>query len=949
MDDQNNNNVNDKSSNIKKTEVVKSHETIRTLNINFQSALPKKVELWQLIDSYKPQIIFGTETWLRKEINTTELFPNELGFEVFRKDREDGHGGVLLAIKKELNPQELNIDTNAEATFATIKSGKNKLTIASVYRTNKTNTRDQMNEIAMGIKSLNKNDIIWIAGDINLPDIDWKAEKVNGHQYPTSINQFFIESIRDAGLTQINSLPTRGNNILDIFLTNRPNLVIDHQTLPGLGDHDVLLVDTRIRAEKIKRQPHKVTIWKKANINALKEETKQFSSAFIKNTPPDVEDMWTAIHSHLTKMMNTHIPTKTCSNKFNQPWINTKLKRLSRRKQRAWSRAKSSNSQEHWIKYNEIKKETRKENRSAYQKHLKNIFQEDQNNKKLWKFIKHKRCDPVGVPSLLEGTTLFPDNKDKANILNKQFCSVFVTENSSNSQAIPPLDKPTQIMPNITITEKGVEKLLSNLKADKAAGPDEIPPRLLKMLAPELSPALTKLFELSLRTGNVPKIWKHAIVQPIYKKGDRKLPCNYRPISLTSICCKIMEHIIRSSITNHLESNNILTNAQHGFRKHRSCETQLLGAVHDFTSQLDRGGQTDVVFMDFAKAFDKVPHQRLLAKLEMVGINTETTQWIRSFLDQRTQEVVVGGERSSIGKVTSGVPQGSVLGPLLFLIYINDLPNKLKSNVCLFADDTMLYRNIKTEKDCEILNEDLKSLEHWEQNWLMEFNVSKCHILSITNKRKPISYTYELHNQTLERVDSAKYLGVELTGNMKWGKHIANITSRANKICAFIHRNLRGSATSTQVHCYRTLARPILEYANVVWDPHLQQDIEGLEMVQRRAARRITNDFSRHTSASNLVRTLGLDTLQRRRKRDKVNLFHKVYNQNIAIEMPKEIQKVKRKTRGHNNKLIPPSTRTDSYQNSFFPSAIKQWNNLPDDIAEIESYEHFSRLVKFCT
>lgn len=363
---------------------------------------------------------------------------------------------------------------------------------------------------------------------------------------------------------------------------------------------------------------------------------------------------------------------------------------------------------------------------------------------------------------------------------------------------------------------------------------------------------------------------------------------------------------------------------------------------------MDKGGQTDVVLLDFSKAFDKVPHQRLLNKLHTAGIDQKTQTWIKSFLSGRTQEVVVGGEKSVSGRVTSGVPQGSVLGPTLFLVYINDLPDSIKSNVCLFADDTLLYKHIHTEEDCKALNNDLARLQEWEEKWLMEFNATKCQAMSITNKRKPIAYDYHLHEQTLEKVESAKYLGIEISNNLKWNKHISQIASKANKTSAFINRNLKGCPTKTQIHCFKTLVRPTLEYASVVWDPHYQKDIDALEMTQKRAARRISNDFSTYTSASRLTKNLGLETLRTRRKRDKVTAIRKIHHNQIAVNFPDSIRPISRRTRGHNNKMTLPPARIDAHLYSFFPSAIRLWNNLPSDAAETESLETFKRIVSLC-
>ena len=296
----------------------------------------------------------------------------------------------------------------------------------------------------------------------------------------------------------------------------------------------------------------------------------------------------------------------------------------------------------------------------------------------------------------------------KAEILNKQFTSVYTKEDTSNLPDLGPFSYPK--LPDIIIYCEGVLKLLRDLKPHKASGSDNIPTRLLKDYACALAPCLTLIFKASLTQGKIPADWKFGHVTPIFKKGDRHKASNYRPITLTSVTCKSMEDILHSSIISHLEDHHILPDAQYGFRKKWSCETQLIRTIHDLAMGLNEKQQIDAILFGFSKVFDVVSHKRLLLKLSHYGICGNTLAWIQDFLSNRTQRVLLEGQVSSQSSVTSGVPQGSFLGPLLFLVFINDLPEYVSSTTRLFADDSLLYRTITSLDDARLLQEDLNNL-----------------------------------------------------------------------------------------------------------------------------------------------------------------------------------------------------------------------------------------------
>ena len=496
----------------------------------------------------------------------------------------------------------------------------------------------------------------------------------------------------------------------------------------------------------------------------------------------------------------------------------------------------------------------------------------------------------------------------------------------------------------ITVTEKGVLKFLQDLKPHKAAGSDQISTILLKLAGVELSPGLTTFFQLSIDEGKIPSDWKSAIVSPVFKKGNRSTPSNYRPISLTSVTCKLIEHIIFSNIISHFDSNNILTDFQHGFRKKRSCDTQLILTINDLAKGIDKNQQIDAILLDFSKAFDKVSHTRLLQKLQHYGVRGSLHSWIKDFLQCRTQQVVLDGASSDTSPVTSGVPQGSVLGPLLFLAYINDLPSRVKSTVRLFADDCLMYRTIKNHDDAWQLQEDIDSLQQWESEWLMSFNPDKCEVIHITNKRNPLKSTYSIHDTPLQPTDSAKYLGATITPNLSWKTHIDNNTKKANSTLSFLRRNISSCPPSVKETAYKTYVRPIVEYASSVWSPHAETHINQLEMVQRRAARFVKKDYQRKSSVTTMLQALKWDTLQHRRNVARVTMLYKTINGLVDI-IPTPPLRQSRSKRFHTQHFTQISCSKSAYQHSFFPAAVVLWNHLSQHAVSQPTIEGFKAAV----
>ena len=553
------------------------------------------------------------------------------------------------------------------------------------------------------------------------------------------------------------------------------------------------------------------------------------------------------------------------------------------------------------------------------------------------------RSDRAGIPPLLKDDQTFTDSQDKANILNHYFCSVFSHDNNDDFPYIG--DSPFPNMPPIELHCVGINKVLKSLDPSKAAGPDGLPSRYLKLIADELTPSLFLLFSASLQQGRIPADWKRAMITPIFKKGLRNDPTNYRPISLTSIICKVLERIIYSHIMSNLECHNVLNNAQFGFRQRRSADLQLLQTVHDLALGLNEKSQTDCIFLDFSKAFDKVSHHLLLLKLRYYGINGPLIKWITSFLTNRTQQVICDGSISKLANVTSGVPQGSVLGPLFFLLFINDLPESVHSSCRLFADDCLLYRQIHTTHDADVLQQDLLTLEQWADRWLMKFNPIKCVVLKVTNKACPIHKHYLLYNQELCHVTEAKYLGLTLDSHLTFSKHIDNICKKANITLGLIRRNTYHCQRYVKIDAYNTYVRPLLDYAAFVWSPHTATNTGKLESIQRRAARYVMSDHERFSSVSNMISVLNWKNLTQRRDIQSLCIFYKILNGLVDVSPPICVISNQLATRGHDNKFVHISSRVDTYKFSFFPRIVPLWNKLPDYAISAANFDLFHQYL----
>ena len=929
---------------------------LRILLINYQSVKGKAADVAALIEMYQPDIVCGTETWLNKNISSSEIFPDS--YVIFRRDRTmfEG-GGVIHAVKKNLVASQIQDPADCELVWTEIQVKDRKpLIVGTFYRTKEDNEGHRVDELSSAVSrmgdKINTHHII-VTGDFNLPNVNWDNNSTSSRDgYSKKAADKLVKFSEDHGFSQLVTEPTRiqgdAESILDLVFSNNAPSVHKASVIAGVADHFVVLVDVNVTPTRKRRVKRKVFLRDKADVGEISRSLRDYLPEYkLETAEQSVECKWEKFHQKVHQIMDKCVPHKITTSRYNLPWFGRPLRRLCRKKQRLYNKAKASRMKGDWDNYHKFRKHVQRRLRSARTHYIKDTlevaFQE--NPKVFWRYIKGLRKEDSGVADLLHDGKVISDSNAKAEILNQQFASVFTLEGTGD---LPDLGVcRTQKISPLVISNEGVLKQLKDLNASKAQGPDEIPPWFLKLAAEEISPYLTDIFQTSVDTGKVPTMWKEANITPVFKKGSRAEASNYRPVSLTVVSCKILEHIISSHVMKHAEVNGILNNNQHGFRPRRSPETQLILTVDEIAKQLDKGKLVDMAILDFQKAFDKVPHRRLIHKLCHYGMSGQIANWVEDFLTGRSQRVMVEGKLSAKAPVLSGVPQGTVFGPIAFLFYINDLADNIQSSVRLFADDCLVYSPADQDSISTTLQYDLGTLEKWQDDWMMSFNPSKCVTMTI-GMRNPPNHVYEFCGQQLETVESHPYLGVHFNNTLTWSDHITEVCKKAQRVLGLIRRNLWACNVQVKSAAYTTLVRPLLEYATTAWDSSNLTNSSRLNRVQRQAARFCKREYSREEgTVTRILNELEWEPLEDRREIKKVTMFYKISQGLVDIVASDHlVQQYNKGTRGHNQKYRQIRYRTSRYGDTFFPSTIPIWNNLSPSAVNATTPEGFKEALK---
>ncbi|KAJ3645724.1 hypothetical protein Zmor_023361 [Zophobas morio] len=767
-----------------------------------------------------------------------------------------------------------------------------------------------------------------------MPSIDWSATSYQAHDISS---QLLIDMINNSHVNQIVSQPTRYRlnqqpSLLDLILTSDDSSLTDLMYLSPFGksDHVTLKINLQlcyVLRQRVDTLSKLVTKYKAVNDDLSNVDwTKLFSNSSVITN-------WESFKNILGDIVGKHSSIVKVSRSSVKPWISGSLLKLVRKKRSLWRAFKRTSSaadyQAHRAFSNKLSNKIR-EARVEYEKRIA----ESKDPKRLFKHIRANISGPVKIPQLKDATgRLLNDCKVIANIFAENFSRNFTVEPDAKIADIP--FEPNSVhMDEIQFTPETVLKLLQKLKTTKSPGPDYITAKVLKECATSLCEPISFLFTQSFNSGTLPPDWLTAFVKPIFKKGDKFCPDNYRPISLTSVVVKIMETVVYDSTFKFLLDNKIIPVEQHGFVPGKSVVTNLLCCLSNWTRNFDLDIPTDIIYMDFSRAFDRVPKRRLLHKLHYFGIRGNLLRWIDAFLSNRSFTVKVGDACSSITRVLSGVPQGSVLGPLLFTVYTADLGVRLKSPFAMLADDLKIY---KSANDHLVLCRDLLTVYTWSNEWLLPLNVDKCKVLSVgaNNPR----HLYCINNLELRRYESCTDLGVLVTSTLSWSDHISQVTRKANKVLYLISKVFTKTDPLTFSKLFKTYLRPILEFANAVWAPIFQRDKDLLESLQRRATR-VPYGYHRPQYHQRLS-IMQLPLLSNRRVRgDVITVYNALTDDNSPIKHIFPLNTDGR-TRGHSYKLLKDRFRTSVRQFFIVNRVFNAWNSLPAEVVQSTSTATF--------
>jgi hypothetical protein len=775
-----------------------------------------------------------SETWLHNDIKNDQiLIPGYQ--EPYRNDRPNrGGGGVCAYVTNNIISKRLrNLEPpSIDLLWLEIPLSNKRIIVGVGYRPPGQNREEVerfldefrtslSNVIALGAES------IVLVGDFNDRCTTWDSNHVLSelkNDFYDMLNAFDMVQL----VNEITHTSGDTESLLDLIITDSPGFVQSFALLPPLGSkHVTLYLEFKITYLRDKNFTRHVWDYDKGDYENLNAHIINYPWNDIIHSYMDLNSKADNFTNEFLRLCSECIPNRHIRVKPRDlPWMNHTIKRLIRDRDRLYKKLRRTKTVQNETIWKNKAREVRVAINTA-RLHYRLMMKEKLSDpnlapKKYWSLVKgiYGSKKGMGIPVIDVGTDHLTTSVDKA-IAFTDFFRNQQTLTEPQGHQLPPLVRNTELrLSDISTTPNEVAKILQSLDLGKAHGVDGVSVRLLKETSESISVPLSCLFNESFNKSSVPSAWKKANVSPIHKKDSRSVVGNYRPISLLSTLGKVQERIVYRRLYRFLSDNNLLTPKNSGFKEKDSAIYQLISIVDKIYRALEDGKDISMVFLDVSKAFDKVWHLGLLHKLKTNGIDGKLFEWLEDYLTNRMISVVINGQSAPWAKTNAGVPQGSILGPLLFLVFINDVVDDIESDINLFADDTSLMNIIEQIQDSyATLNRDLEKLSEWADQWLVTYNAAKTVSLHISRRQYDDAHPLlTLKNTPITEVETHRHLGVDLEGYFSWGTHLRRISGKASKCVGLMRRVCRDLPRECLENLYSTMVRPILEYGGLLYD-----------------------------------------------------------------------------------------------------------------------------------
>lgn len=962
----------------------------------------KLVDLDAIVFNKSYDILIFCETWL------TAACPDIIicrdNFDIIRSDRVTKKGGGILIYAGKRYPIT-RIETNCQINICNIICCRwSNLFIIGVYRPPSTNTTDYdksteeivtcINELSMRMQP---NDFLLICGDFNYPKLFLPC--ITAPFINKSINynaRLFLDVIRTLQLKQIVNFPTRKANILDLIFLNTTFTNYSIMNCPNISDSDHCSINVILHIPVLDTNSHnngkqnttpnsKLSTWDLSNLNwlafsnsLLMEIKKAYN--FCDGGELTVNDLNRWINQSIENALFLHAKKRTSRADINSvvssslinrlnPWINHHCLQAIYYKRKCYKRYTQDNSIVNLIAFKASSKLCKACIKNARIMHEDKIASSllnrgnGNNNNTFWNYVKsecNRSQHHSTTQQILDANNEEIKQDQIVSELNNYFCSVFhnfgnyTTTSDGIKHCATTTTRSSAILVPAPITCDEIMFSISRIKPRKSAGLDNIPSLVIYYCGDILQEILCKLFNTILSTGILPSAWKTSKIIAIPKKGHAKSVTDFRPISILPATSKIFEKVMLDRLLEHINKQHILCPQQYGFRQGLSTFDNLLLTNNYIQHAIDKGDEVDILYFDLRKAFDSVPHDLLISKLFDMGFNHHYVTIISNYLTNRMQATYWNGCLSNSLPCTSGVPQGSILGPVLFNLYINDLPNNIRCKSVLYADDLKIMTSVNKQDplpQCTALQYDINSLVHWCSKYKLTFNLDKCKCVTYStsdnNHVVPRNYHIDLHTivNTNEQLD----LGITFDSRLTFNKHISNVVSKANRMLFIISRAFYFSSYNTKLILYRTFVMPQLEYASCIWNNQSMRHSEMLERIQKRATKYILRGtcWSRLDYKSRLNKCHLLNLHSRRLLLDLCNLY-KYLNSRNAIKNIESLGMIKSHAPSRPLDFKETYARSSKLRKEFSKRIVSQWNKLPMNIKLCNKLSLFkSHLCKY--